>query len=97
MKKIIAPSTQEIREAWSGVLTKTGEYTYELADPEQADAEFNLWLKTERNRVAKLGMKKERKLIIQALEEYSHEIASMQMRLGILEAIRHIKALDENS
>jgi hypothetical protein len=39
-------------------------------EPDDADTEFNLWLVTERKRVAELAIKKERKRIIKILEDW---------------------------
>jgi hypothetical protein len=69
MRNVRELTTEEVREAWRNTLVPTGENTYEFVDSDVADTEFNLWLVTERNRVAELAMEKERKRIIKLIEE----------------------------
>ena len=61
-------TTNEVREAYMGILIQTGENTYELIDEDTAGTEFDLWLVTERNRVAQMAIKKERARILAILE-----------------------------
>lgn len=63
MKNVRELTTEEVREAWRNTLVPKGENTYEFVDPDVADTEFNLWLVTERHRVANLAIEKERKRI----------------------------------
>ena len=68
VKNIKELTTEEVREAWRNTLIPKGENTYEFVDPDKADTEFNLWLVTERNRVAQLAIEKERKRIMAVLK-----------------------------
>jgi hypothetical protein len=70
VKNVRELTTEEVREAWRNTLVPTGKSTYEFVDPDDADTEFNLWLVTERKRVAELAIKKERKRIIKILEDW---------------------------
>ena len=62
-------TTEEVREAYRGLLIPTGQHTFTVIDEDVADTEFNLWLVTERHRVANLAIEKERKRIIKILED----------------------------
>lgn len=73
MRKIRNITTDEVREAYQGLLIQTGDNTYELIDEDTAGTEFDLWLVTERNRVAELAIAKERKRIIAKLEKQAKE------------------------
>lgn len=68
MKDVRKITTDEVREAYHGLLIQTGERTYELIDEETAGTEFDLWLVTERKRVAEMAIKKERARILAILE-----------------------------
>ena len=61
MRDINLPTTDHIRIGYC-----TSSYD------ENADAEFDLWLATERNRVANLAIAKERQRIITELERAGH-------------------------
>lgn len=67
MRDVRKITTDEVREAYMGILIQTGENTYELIDEDTADTEFNLWLVTERHRVADLAKQKERKRAIKII------------------------------
>ena len=67
MRDIRKITTEEVREAWRNTLVATGESTYEFVDPDEADTEFDLWLVTERHRVADLAKEKERKRAIKII------------------------------
>jgi hypothetical protein len=69
-------TTEEVREAWRNTLVPTGENTYEFVDPDVADTEFNLWLVTERHRVANLAIEKERKRIIANIMDRVQDLRS---------------------
>jgi hypothetical protein len=64
-------TTDEVREAYRGLLVQTGEHTYEFIDQETADREFDLWLYTERNRVAALATNREQKRIVKLIKDAS--------------------------
>lgn len=64
MRHIRAITTEEVRDAYQGRLIKTGENAFELVDEAESDAEFDMWLVTERKRVAELAISKERNRII---------------------------------
>ena len=67
MRDVRKITTDEVREAYRGLLVQTGERTYEVIDEDTADTEFNLWLVTERHRVADLAKQKERKRAIKII------------------------------
>lgn len=67
MQNVKKITTDEVREAYRGLLVQTGERTYEVIDEDTADTEFNLWLVTERHRVADLAKEKERKRAIKII------------------------------
>ena len=71
VKDVRKITTDEVREAYRGLLIQTGERTYELIDEETAGTEFDLWLVTERKRVAQMAIEKERKRIIAKLDNYN--------------------------
>ena len=68
MRNVREVTTEEVREAYRGVLIPTGKSTFTVIDEDVADTEFNLWLVTERNRVAQLAIEKERKRILSVLK-----------------------------
>lgn len=71
MRNVREVTTEEVREAYRGVLIPTGQHTFTVIDEDVADTEFNLWLVTERHRVANLAIEKERKRIIAKLDNYN--------------------------
>lgn len=74
MRKTRNITTDEVREAYKGLLIQTGERTYEVIDEDTADTEFNLWLVTERHRVADLAKEKERKRILNLIKANIGEV-----------------------
>jgi hypothetical protein len=73
MKPVKDIITEEIRQAWMNTLVQTGESTFAFVDEDQSQAEFDLWLQKERNRVADLAMAKERKRIIKLFQDMIDE------------------------
>lgn len=74
MRDVRKITTDEVREAYRGVLIPTGKSTFTVIDEDVADTEFNLWLVTERNRVAELAKEKERKRIINLIKANIGEV-----------------------
>lgn len=72
VKDVRKITTDEVREAYMGILIQTGENTYELIDEDTAGTEFDLWLVTERKRVAQMAIEKERKRILDILRDDCH-------------------------
>ena len=71
MRDINKITTEQLREAYCGLLVQTGDHTFEFIDQDTANAEFDLWLVTERKRVAQMAIEKERKRIIAKLDNYN--------------------------
>ena len=74
MRDVRNITTEEVRDAYRGLLVQTGEHSYEVIDEDTADTEFNLWLVTERHRVADLAKEKERKRIIKLITDNIGEV-----------------------
>lgn len=67
MKAVTPVSTEQIREATSKGFVGSLGYT------SVSDTQFDLWLATERHRVADLAITKERERIIKLLEELADD------------------------
>ena len=74
MRDINKITTEQLREAYCGLLVQTGDHTFEFIDQDTANAEFDYWLVRERNRVAEMAKDRERERIYKLIEDIAEEV-----------------------
>lgn len=78
MRKVTEVTTEQIREA-----TSKG-FVASLGYKSISDTQFDLWLVTERHRVADLATAKERERIIRVLEDEGSTVFSLAYLIAII-------------